>query len=168
MIDHDKIRAAMHKELSNIAFNVRTKQFGVILWKRERTAKINGCGTWGDEEYHILTIGQAMILIDFNHNDSSWNSPTKECINKVFKDDIITDDVVILNFKEDDFTPEDLGMSGVVLHSPFKDLENDWRIKERFVVIGSLISNHDSKVIKRELGKRIVIVPKEHLIRLDK
>jgi len=166
MIDHDKIKREMNKEPSNIAFNIRTKQFGVILWKRENTAKINNCGTWGDEEYQILTIGQAMNLIDFNHNNSSWNSPSKECINAVFGDDIIINDIVLLKFKEDDFTPEDLGMSGHVLTSPFTDLKTDWENKERFIVIGSLVTNKNMMVIKRELGKKISIVPKEHLTRL--
>ena len=168
MIDHDKIRKEMNKGLSNVAFNVRTRQFGIILWKRDNTAKISGCGTWGDEEYQILTIGQAMNLIDFNHNNSSWNAPTKECITAVFGDEVITNDLVILKFEEDEFLLEDLGMSGIVLHSPFADLENDWRTKERFRILGFIASSPDSAIIKRELGKRIVVIPKKHLIRFEK
>jgi hypothetical protein len=70
---------------SNIAYNKTTHQFGEIWWKTNGGgSKIGSCGVWPDEEYITLTIVEAKRLYEFDKPNSSWSSPSKECIKFVF------------------------------------------------------------------------------------
>jgi len=63
---------------------------------------------------------------------------------------------VLLNYSEDDLYPEDLGASGIVLDSPFKDFLN--RLNETFYYFGTIRENDEWCVISYRSsheGKRL-------------
>jgi hypothetical protein len=56
---------------------------------------------------------------------------------------------VLLDYTEDDLLSEDLGMSGIVLHSPFKDFAHLSFLKETYLYRGTIKENPDRCVIAR-------------------
>lgn len=75
----------MNLEISNIAFNTVTKQFATVLWYTRAIAKTDSSGGWEHHEYKMLTVPQARALYAFDEPDSSWNAPSKKCIDFVFE-----------------------------------------------------------------------------------
>ena len=63
---------------------------------------------------------------------------------------------VLLNYTEDDLYPEDLGMSGIVLESPFKRFVG--KLEETFYYFGTIQENDEWCVISYKSsheGKRL-------------
>lgn len=71
---------------SNIAYNTKTRQFGIIAWRVEIGYKILDCGIWETAESEVLTKDQAKILINYGHDsDLNWNSPDGKLLDLIFK-----------------------------------------------------------------------------------
>ncbi len=75
----------MNLETSNIAFNTVSKQFALVVWFTNACAKTSGTGSWEHHEYKMLTVPQARALWAFDEPDSSWDKPSKKCIDFVFE-----------------------------------------------------------------------------------
>lgn len=73
----------MNTQISNIAFNTRTKQFAPVLWFTTAIAKTSEAGSWEHNEYQLLTVHQARALWAFDEPDSSWSKPSQKCIDFV-------------------------------------------------------------------------------------
>lgn len=158
---------------SNIAYNEITKQFGMIIYINQGLAKIMDCGAWDAGDYSILTIDEAKRLLKFDDPHSSWNQPSEECLKAVFLNEeklpnYYFGGTVILNFKPEDFQDEDLGMSGQVLKSPYRKLKDAWERKQKFFVWGEWGGDErDLVLIEEELIKKLHLVPKQYLTKVD-
>ncbi len=83
-------KAAHEAKLTCVAFNIKTRQFGIIVWHTpEGLYKILDCGAWTRDEIHILNVAEYKRLKQFDDtSNSSWNSPSVACIKTVLSDTI--------------------------------------------------------------------------------